>query len=188
MSVLPGDPPVELTRVRTHRADGYEVTRICLGSHTGTHLDAPRHFFPEGRTLDEFPPERFVGPGVVVDCRVPAGSPAGARIGAELLSARLRPWQVPAAGFVLLRTEGALLAESGARLLLEAGAGIVGTDGFSLDDEPFPVHRLLLGGDVLILENLDGLDRLRPGPVTCACLPLALMGVDGAPARMVVWR
>jgi kynurenine formamidase len=64
----------------------------------------------------------------------------------------------------------------------------VGTDAPSLDAEPYPVHRLLLGHGVLLAENLRGLDRLGPGPVTCAFLPLAVVGTDGAPVRAVAWR
>lgn len=181
----PGDPRVRFVRTRSHEADGYEVTRISLGSHSGTHLDAPRHFFPVGATLDQYPVDRLVGPGVVVDCR-PAPGDRG--IDAALLAERLHPDCVPPGGFVLLWAEGVLLSVEAARLLLEAGAGLVGTDGPSLDREPYPVHQLLLGHGVLIAEDLRGLDRLGPGPVTCAFLPLAVVGTDGAPVRAVAWR
>jgi arylformamidase len=89
---------------------------------------------------------------------------------------------------VLLLTEGALLSVEAAQLLLDQGVGLVGTDAPGLDDEPYPVHMLLLGHDVLVAENLRGLDRLEPGPVMCACLPLALVGADGSPVRVVAWR
>jgi arylformamidase len=191
MPEYPGDPRVTLTRARTLETDGYEVTQLCLGSHSGTHLDAPRHFFPDGATLDQYPVDRFVGPGVVIDCR-PGGEttalgPTGL-IDAALLIERLGTLSVPPGGLALLWTEGALLTEDAARVLLEGGAGIVGTDAPSLDADPFPVHRLLLGHDVLLAENLWGLDRLGPGPVTCAFLPLALTAADGAPLRAVAWR
>jgi kynurenine formamidase len=88
----------------------------------------------------------------------------------------------------LLWTEGASLTPEGAELLIAAGAGLVGTDAPSLDAEPHPVHRLLLKQDVLIAENLRGLARLGPGPVTCAFLPLPVVGTDGAPMRAVAWR
>jgi arylformamidase len=73
-------------------------------------------------------------------------------------------------------------------LLLDAGPGLGGTDAPSLDAEPYPVHRLLLGRDILIAENLRGLEHLGPGPVTCAFLPLSITGTDGAPVRAVAWR
>jgi arylformamidase len=185
MPVLRGDPAVSIVPIRTHEADGYEVTEICLGSHSGTHLDAPRHFLRDGRTLDTYPPERFVGPAVVVDC---SAGPGRAVIEARHLTQALGPHQVPVNGFVLIRTGGNLLATDAARLLLEKGAGIVGVDSPSPDAEPYPVHRLLLANDILILENLSGLDRMKPGPATCACLPLAVEGTDAAPARVIAWR
>jgi arylformamidase len=203
---FPGDPPVTLVRTRSHDTDGYEVTQICLGSHSGTHLDAPRHFFPAGATLDQYPVDRLIGPGVVVDCRPgakgdgtdPATRARGASfgadevgagtIGAALLAERLRRFPIPRGGSVLLWTEGALLTVDAGHVLLGLGPGLVGTDASSLDAEPYPVHRLLLGRGVLIAENLRGLDRLGPGCVTCAFLPLAVAGTDGAPVRAVAWR
>jgi kynurenine formamidase len=242
--VVAGDPPVRLARVRTHDADGHQVTEICLGSHAGTHLDAPRHFFPDGPTLDSYPVERLVRPGWVVDLWAPS-SPAppspsnllatigpgpvaqagteslpmvGAaatlatgsapyaqvppylpvpgeeriyglqRIGAAVLAERLRDVDLSPGDFLLLRTGGALLDEEAAQLLLQTGAGLVGTDGPGLDEEPYPVHRLLLGAGVLLAENLANLERLGPGRVTCAFLPLAFTDSDGAPVRAVAWR
>jgi arylformamidase len=89
---------------------------------------------------------------------------------------------------VLLWTEGALLTLAAAQVLLDAGAALVGTDAPSLDETPYPVHRLLLGHDVLIAENLSGLERVGRGLVTCAFLPLAVTGADGAPVRAIAWR
>jgi arylformamidase len=179
---LPGDPAVTFVRTRTHDIDGYEVTQICLGSHAGTHVDAPRHFFPGGATVDRFPLERLVGPGVIIDCRPASGGGAG------LLAEALRLYPVPPGGLALLWTEGTLLSVEAAQVLLDAGVSLVGTDAPSLDAEPYPVHRLLLGHGVLIAENLCGLERLGPGPVTCAFLPLAVSETDGAPVRAVAWR
>ncbi|NLO27669.1 MAG: cyclase family protein [Actinobacteria bacterium] len=196
MPGYPGDPRVAIDRVRSHETDGYQVTQVSLGSHSGTHLDAPRHFFRHGPTLDGYPVNRFVGPGLVVDCRVATSkSVDGARemagpslIDTPILTERLTPYSVPSGGFVLLWMEGALLAPDAARSLLKAGATLVGTDGPSLDAPPYPVHRLLLGHGVLLAENLRGLERLGPGPVMCAFLPLALPDADGAPVRAVAWR
>jgi arylformamidase len=187
-ALFPGDPPVQVRLARTYETDGYQVSEICLGSHSGTHIDAPKHFFPDGLTLDEFPVQRFVGPGVLVDCRLPKGSLPGTSINADLLRRRLHPHRIPKEGLVLLLTEGAILALDAAQLLVDAGAGLIGTDAPSLDLEPYPVHRLLLGSGLLLVENLAGLGRLEPGPLMCACFPLALAGLDGSPARVVAWQ
>jgi len=223
MPVFPGDPGVTIERVLTHDRDGFEVSRIALGSHSGTHLDAPRHFFPAGATLDQFPAGRLVGRGVVVDVRRPTPPPLGdepARalpdgahpawrpgaapsapadprsvlVDAAFLAERLRAFPRGPGDMVLLWTEGAFLTESAARLLLDAGVGLVGTDNDSLEPDEdseghgYPVHRLLLGGGVLLAEGLCNLEKLGPGPVTCAFLPLALIGTDGAPVRAVAWH
>ena len=105
MPVFPGDPPVAVERVRTHDEDGFEVSRVCVGSHSGTHVDAPRHFFPEGATLDEFPAGRFVGRGVIVDLRQtrPGGredrppAPTGAALARTIdscIAASLSAWEI----------------------------------------------------------------------------------------------
>jgi arylformamidase len=213
MAVWPGDPAVTFTRARSHETDGYQVTEFSLGSHSGTHLDAPRHFFPDGATLDQYPMDRLVGEGLVVDCRCPdqiadhrparstavpsvkAGAAAGSGeangpgiIDSVLLAQRLQPFLVPSGGFLLLWTEGALLTVEAAYMLLETGPSLVGTDSFSLDAEPHPVHRLLLGHGILLAERLRGLDRLGSGCVTCVFLPLAVAEADGAPVRAIAWR
>jgi arylformamidase len=183
LPIQPGDPPLTLLRTSSHEIHGYEVTQICLGSHTGTHVDAPRHFYPQAPTLDQYSLDRFVGPGVVLDYRASAGAGTGGGVAEQLRRFLLRQ-----GGSVLLWTEGALVTMETAGILVRAGARLVGTDAPSLDDEPYPVHRYLLANDVLIVENLLGLDRLGPGPVNCAFLPLALVGTDGAPIRAIAWR
>ncbi len=194
--IFAGDPAVALELARTHEADGYQVTAISLGSHSGTHLDAPRHFFADGATLDSYPADRLVRPGWVVDVRPhESPTPAGEQpvyelpgIGAELLAQRLAGVRLEPGGFLLLWTGGALLSGDTASLLLATGAGLVGTDAPGLDDEPYPLHLALLGEGVLLAENLASLDKLDPGPVMCAFLPLAIPHADGAPVRAVAWR
>jgi kynurenine formamidase len=202
--VLPGDPAITLVPATTHEADGYRITRVCLGSHSGTHLDAPRHFFPDGATLDAYPLDRFVGSGVILDVRptptAAGGSADPGLIDAELLADRLRASVHQPGGFVLLWSEGAPLTAEAARVLLDADPGLVGIDAPSLDPppesppgtttsrEPYPAHRLLLGSGVPVAENLCELERLGPGPVNCVFLPLALAGADGAPVRAIAWR
>ena len=183
MPAYPGDPPLRIKRAASHEIDGFEVTHICLGSHSGTHVEAPRHFLPQGKGLDEFPLERLVGPGVVYDCRVTTDAALLRR-----LAEQLRRHPLPEMGVALVWTEGRPLTLSAAELLVEARAGLVGIDAASIDLEPYPVHRHLLAHDVLIAENLAHLDRLGAGPIHCCLLPLALEGTEAAPARAVAWR
>ncbi len=183
LPIQPGDPPLTLLRTSSHEIHGYEVTQVCMGSHTGTHVDAPRHFYPQAATLDHYSLDRFIGPGVVLDCRSTTDAETG-----EGVAEQLRRFSFPSGGSVLLWTEGALVTLETACLLIRAGTRLVGTDAPSLDEEPYPVHRYLLASDVLIVENLWGLARLGAGPVNCAFLPLALVGTDAAPLRAVAWR
>jgi kynurenine formamidase len=218
MPVFPGDPAVTLTHVATHGVDGYEVTRMCLGSHSGTHLDAPRHFFPDGPALSDFPAERFVTYGVVLDVRGcwarPGQSPERV-ITKRYLSGALGG--EPAGpgesvifwtGYAVTSGDGAgestnsasasiTLSAEAARLLVEMRVGMVGCDAPGLDahDAPstvgrdsYPIHRILLGAGILLVENLCRLERLGSGRVQCAFLPLAVEGTDGAPVRAVAWK
>lgn len=183
MPAYPGDPPLQIEHTATHEVDGFQVTRICLGSHLGTHVEAPRHFFPQGKTLDGFPLSRFVGPGVVYDCR-----PGPHETIDDCLTRQIQTHPLPSAGIALLRMDGGTLTSRAAELLVEAGVGLVGVDAPSIDEAPYPLHRYLLDREVLIAENLNNLDRVGEGPVHCCLLPLPLYGVEAAPARAIAWR
>jgi arylformamidase len=194
MPVVQGDPAVVLVPATSYQTEGYLVTRITLGSHSGTHLDAPRHLFPGGKTLDDYPLSRFVSHGVVLDVR-PASPPGSvisrrsdATVDRILLSERIAASQLRPGWFALLWTEGALLTPAAARVLVDAQVGLVATDAPSLDEAPYSAHRLLLERDILIAENLRALEKVGSEPVTCAFLPLAVPGVDGAPVRAIAWR
>lgn len=195
MPAYPGDPAVAVRPCRTHARDGYQVTALELGTHSGTHLDAPRHFLVSGRSLDDYPVERFGGRGVVVDAR---GHGPGEAIGPEVLgpvAGRLR-----GAAVVLVCTgwdrhfgtdlyfRHPHLSPALAGALVAAGARLVGIDGPSpdpLDGDDFPAHRILLGSDVLIAENLRDLAPLAGLSVEAWLLPLRVAGGDGAPVRAV---
>jgi kynurenine formamidase len=191
--VVPGDPRVTFNAVAEHETEGYQVSKICLGSHSGTHLDVPLHFFPGGHSLSDYALSRFVSQGVVLDVR----SAAEGLVDAALLTNRLRQNPVKSGEFVLLwtaETAGWLTLDA-ARLLVDLKVGLVGTDGPSLDldsspseSADFAIHRLLLGSDVLIAENLVNLDLLGAGRVRCVFLPLPLTGLDGSPVRATAWK
>lgn len=193
MPVYPGDPEVSTGPALTVARDGVNVLGLHLGSHSGTHVDAPRHIDDALPALDELPLERFCGPAVVVDVR---GLPPRAPIGPE-------PFRDVEAGVIVLvatgwsqwwgsarYTEHPYLTEEAAELLVERGVRTVGIDAFSVDPTPaadFPAHRALLGAHAVIAENLTGLDRLlaEAGPIEVFLLPLRLPGADGAPVRAV---
>lgn len=195
MQTYPGDPEVRVRPAREFASDGYRVTALGCGSHTGTHVDAPAHTEPDGRTLDAFPVDRFVLRTVRVDCRdVAAREP-------------IPPDRVPAADAdcVVFHTgwddhwgserylDHPHLAPETARLCAARGYD-VGTDTLGPDPTPspaagdgepdgFPAHRALLGDGRLLFENLTGLGDV-PSRFELRAHPLPLGG-DGAPVRAV---
>ena len=201
MPVYPGDAQVLVRPQATHETHGYASTRIELGTHSGTHLDAPFHFFAEGTRIDAMPVGRFFGTGLVLDLRH-AGreiDEVGLRAAeAEADSGGLRPGD-----FAVLWTgwdthfgadsmvEHPYLTSAAARALVTSGVSLVATDALNVDPstgEDYAVHHILLAADVLIVENLRGLDSLGAGRARFAFLPLLIEGADGSPVRAVAWK
>ena len=198
--VYPGDPIVRLTPATTIAADGVNVLHVHLGSHSGTHVDAPYHFVEGGQRIDEMDPKLFVGPAVVVDAR---GKTPRGRITVE----DLRPYEseLSEGKVAVIRTswdehfstesyyDHPFLDRRAAHLLLDAGVRTVATDALNVDEtnlegphpEDFPAHRLILGAGGVIAENLTNLSAINfPDPVF-SILPIRLRGSDGAPVRAV---
>lgn len=185
----PGEVGFERRLVKSHIADGWETAELRLGSHLGTHVDAPAHLFPDGRRLGQLTLDPFVGPALVVDC-------GDARvIGPEDLPIeRIRPGDR-----VLLKTANSTRRDGGfytdfcyptgdaVRPLIGRGISLLGVDGPSVDGfevEPV-VHRLLFEGNIPALEGLD-LSGAAPGRYTLVCLPLKIESTEGAPCRAVL--
>ncbi|HEY8199900.1 MAG TPA: cyclase family protein [Actinomycetota bacterium] len=226
MPVWPGDPVVEVTRVmQVSAGDVANVSQLRLGTHTGTHVDAPAHFFDGAATADALPLDALIGDALVVD--VAGEGPLGPReleaIGRTLRIApeqgggagrtlRIAPEQGGGAGAgpgvvrLLLRTGGwpdgvaraaVGLSADGASWLVGQGIRLVGIDAPSIeavaeaagDAAPagHPVHEILLTAGIVILEGLV-LTSIVPGRYELVCLPLKVVGGDGAPARAVLVR
>lgn len=186
--VWPGDPPVVVEPVaRLEAGDPAGVSRLVLGTHTGTHVDPPAHFVPGGVTVDALPLDVLVGPAMVADLTV-AGPVDARRLESLALppaTTRLLLKTRPPAGSGPIAT-GAVTAD-GARWLVERGMRLVGADTLSIepDTTDYPVHRTLLSAGVVIVEGLV-LANVEPGAYQLVCLPLRITGGDGAPARAVL--
>lgn len=196
MQVYPGDPAVQLSPALELERDGAAVTSLHLGSHSGTHVDAPAHTLAGGRTMELVALDELVGDALLIS--VP-GLADRATISVDDLGEL--PDRVPSIVVVdtgwarHYGTERALrhpaLGVEVARLLVERGMHVLGVDTLSPDPTDaagtteFPVHEVVLGGDGLIVENLTGLDGLPPR-VRIGVFPLRLAG-DGAPARAVAF-
>jgi arylformamidase len=191
MPVWPGDPPCRVGWAARLATDGANVAELCLSAHTGTHADGPYHVLEDGARIGDVPLGVFIGPAHVVDV-------AGVmEIGSEWMEMNL-PGDCKR---VLLRT-GAwddpdvfpstwpALTEDAARLLVDRGVRLVGTDAPSPDAaeaHDLPVHRVLLGAGVAIVENLL-LDGVAPGEYELVALPLRLAEADASPVRAILVR
>ena len=187
--VYPGDPAVRVDVTSTFEEAGFFNTRLTLGAHNGTHIDAEGHMIPGGRMLNEYPLSRFQGRGVLLDVRDGAS-------GLDLREAAAVS-AVDAESIVLLRTgisEARHEPDYYSRVpdlttdlvewLIAAEVRMVGVDAGSIDAEPFEVHKALLSAGVLIAENLVGLSALASVPFTVWALPLNVE-VEASPARVV---
>jgi arylformamidase len=200
MIVYPGDPTVELAPAqRIERGDPSNVSSLRLGTHTGTHVDPPAHFLPGGPTADALPLDVLVGPAVVADLRDAEGAIGPAELdrlalpdGVERLLLRTRNsdlWGRPTGAAFPDSWIG--LASDGAGWMVERGVRLAGIDFLSIEPPDtgvgvgFPTHRALLEAGVVVVEGLD-LREVPAGAYQLLCLPLPLVGGDGAPARVVL--
>ena len=194
MMVYPGDPGVEVNESLTHEAAFCHVDRLDMGTHTGTHIDAPYHFLADGKRITDFPAGTFVGEGVVIDL---TEKKAGEAItGEDLMPARDR---VRAGDLVLLQTgwcryfgseeylDHPYLSGEAAELLVKWGARIVAVDFLNVDStrlEQEDAHPALLSKDVLIVENIANSLALDPRKrYLFSFAPLKVAGSDGGPVR-----
>ena len=195
MTVYRANPPVRIRPAMTLRKDGVNLSELCLGSHTGTHVDAPSHFIRGGAGADRLALDRFIGPAWVADLRrvkngITADDLRKARIPAGSRRVLLRTsnsrWWHPARAF---RTDFVYLAPDGADWIVERGIDLVGIDYLSIEGYGIrgaPTHKRLLGAGIPILEGLD-LFKVRSGRWQMVALPLRIVNGDAGLTRAVLW-
>lgn len=184
---------VMIDHVKTFAIDHVRDTVLRLGSHSGTHIDAPAHFLEDGVTVDKLPLELFVGPCVVLDCM---------QIQECITAEDLSAFNIPADAIVLFKTRNSLLKAdasfdhsfvyldvSGAQYLVERKVKSVGIDylGIERNQPNHDTHVTLLRNGVGIIEGLR-LQDVDAGNYMLWCLPLAVIGTDGVPARAVLFK
>jgi arylformamidase len=196
LPVWPGDPRVVLERIEKLEEGAIaNVTRINMGAHTGTHVDAPYHFLGgDAPTVDQLPLQVLTGRVYVLQLPNEVD-----RITAQLLASLEIP---PRTRRLILKTRNSLhwaqnektfqsdfvaLSADGAQYLVERGIKLVGVDYLSVApfDAPVQTHEILLKAGVIVVEGLD-LSDISPGRYALYCLPLKLKGADGAPARVIL--
>ena len=197
--VFPGDPKYSRASIsRLEDGAQYNLSSIYLGTHSGTHLDAPAHLLRGGRTIDRYPLSRFILPVQVVSVKCPGN-------GDPICPSALRDLKSGKSEALLFKTNNSLrrlmhrsvFSEEFVYLSREAAArcvtldfGLVGIDYLSVDrygDDQAPAHRTLLENDIMILEGID-LEAVSPGRYRLICLPLNATGLDAVPVRAVLVR
>ena len=195
LPVWPGDPPIELEQVDSMDKGAHNnVSRLSASVHIGTHVDAPHHFLNDHRTVENLPLEVLTGPCFVA--QLPDGVD---EITADVLDGILlaegttrllfgtRNSHLWAKGELTFQTDFVAITEDGAEWLVEHGIQLVGVDYLSVAPygESTPTHTVLLKAGVIIIEGLD-LSQVPRGFYDLYCLPLKLVGSDGAPARAIL--
>ncbi len=197
MMFFPGDPEPQI-KGPSDEQGSWRVSELRIGTHTGTHVDAASHYFPDGKTLDQYPLERFLVPAVVA---VTIGLGENSAIDRTALSGSLS--RIPKGGGLLIRTDWdaywgtesymrhPYVSPEAAEAIVASGVRLVGIDTLNVDstvDGSHRAHETLLGNDCLIVENLRGLAQLQESVVyQLSVLPLLLQGLDGSPVRAVAW-
>ena len=191
---FPGDTPYQRKMVQALE-DGGEcnLSEITMSAHAGTHMDAPSHFFSDGKTIDRFPVEKFILSALVVHVQNRVSIEPG-----ELENMNVLPGEA-----ILFKTsnstEGRIengvfeenfvyLSEKGADWCLQKGVGLVGIDYITIEkygSKGVPVHRKILGRGIPILEGVN-LKSVPAGNYTLYCFPLKIGGGEGAPVRAVL--
>jgi arylformamidase len=191
--VYPGNPEIDIQLQQAiSRGAGANVSRISFGSHTGTHVDAARHFFDDGEPVDRIPLDSLIGPCIVIAFDSSLMSVSASDLAKHDLKGNSR---------VLIRTRNSgflddtefhrdytFLAPDGAEYLVSLGVRLVGVDYLSIEQfhsGHHRTHRTLLAEKIVIVEGLN-LQDIAPGEYDLICLPLRLEGSDGAPARAVL--
>jgi arylformamidase len=192
--VWPGDASPRITQpLHVDRGDPYTVTHLDMCAHSGTHVDAPRHFYRDGQGVDALDLEPLVGPAQVVAAlhaeAITAQLLENAAIpqGTERILFRTRNSECWARGDTQFVTDFVAIAEDGARWLAQHNVRLVGVDYLSVGpfENPDTTHRILLEAGIVIVESLD-LHAIAPGVYQLVCLPLKIVDADGAPARAIL--
>jgi len=192
LASYPNNLPFSLEAIkRIARGDSSNVSALHMSAHTGTHVDSPRHFYDDGAGTEALALEMLIGRARVIELR-PRGGITAEDLATVDLSEDVR---------VLIKTPNSKLwgdpefhkdyvgvTESGAKYLVEHGLKVVGVDYLSVEvfkTPGAPAHHVLLGGGVIVIEGLN-LRDVEPGVYEMLCLPLKVVGSDGAPARVVL--
>jgi arylformamidase len=198
MPIYPGDPTPSFESYATISRNGVNLTRITMGSHTGTHVDAPRHFIQEGITVDQIPIAKLIGEAYVADL---SNIPIGGAIDSTNLKSKL-DGKVTEGDIVICYTgcsdhwfdeavwkNYTYLTGEAAQYLVTKKISGFGIDFLSVEKfgaKEAVAHKTLLGNGIFIIESISSaIKQFVARKVLLVCLPIKLLGADGAPARVI---
>lgn len=192
-------PEVKVTQLARHNVENRETRKLVLGTHSGTHVDAPLHFIKGGRAIDSFPPELMMGPAGLIDLMPakPKKEYGLSELKAALGRCKVLPRMLVRFGWtkrygpLTFYTQAPYLSLEACRWLAERGVRLLGMDTPSLDGHDHgwksgndaPNHRALLGRGIFLLESMANLQKLSGNVVKLMVFPLNITGADGSPAR-----
>lgn len=195
MPVFPGTEQPIFKKANTLEKDGFRETKITMYSHTGTHIDAPAHMLSNGRSLDNFEMEQFIGQATILDF-------SNEKI--ELIDVgSLKPYEekIKNVEFLIIKTgwskywgdekyykDFPSLSEESAKWLAEFNLKGIGIDAISIDDiksTTYAIHKILMPKDIIIIENLSNLDSISQEYFILCIVPLKTKNADGSPVRAI---
>ncbi len=189
----PGDPAVNIESVHAiSRGDAANVSKLEFGAHTGTHIDGPAHFIPDGTGIDKMPFDATIGPARVIFIEDSH----------SILPEELDLHNLQAGERILFRTSNSercwkdnrfvedfvYISAAAAKFLVQKQVRTVGVDYLSVGgyvQDGIETHQILLGAGIWLIEGLN-LSEVKPGDCEIICLPLKIVGGDGAPARAIL--
>ncbi|AAO36354.1 cyclase [Clostridium tetani] len=194
ISLFPGDENPIIEEVSNVKEHGYKTTKINMTTHLGTHLDCKSHVFENGFTTSDANLNKFLGQGIVIDCSMVK---KGEKIDVNIL----KQYDLSCKDFILIYTnwnsfwkneeyikDYPVLSEQAAKYLTSFNIKGIGLDTISIDsidNEELTNHKILLGKDVVIIENLKNLHKLLNKEFQFSALPLKIKNGDGSPVRAV---
>ena len=197
---FPGSPQPSFVQDKNIKNDGYNSELLFLSSHTGTHLDAPYHFQEKGEKIHEISLKRLVSSAILVKSRKKGDQPITKT---DIQKFEKKHGKIPSGSTVIfwtgwqkmikntsyfIRNPG--LSTAAAKYLVSKKINLVGTDSPSIDlgkDKRFPVHHIFSKNNILIVENLTNLEKIRSSKFHFVVLPLKLKGATGSPVRAIAF-
>jgi len=196
---FPGSPVPHFIEWDSLDHDDYNLEMVFLSTHTGTHVDAPYHFVGSGKKVHELDPSRFLQNAILI--RVKAG-PNHSITKSDIISFEKKHGKIPDGATIIFATgwndnlsrkdffANPGLSESAAKYLVSKKANLVGIDSPSIDpgnNAKYAAHHVLLKANVIVLENLCNLSKIKNANFNLIALPLKLQGATGSPVRAIAF-